>query len=160
MAGVFYYIMNMMKKMSAVEIVRYINNEVGMDIVRVEDNRNVIIHAEHDFLGNEIFFDDYLFCAGSIYSYVNQHGFNDATPNFGTDSYSVPEDPEFGYECFNPDGMHGYDCEFDYGTGIRKFDEEILKNSVEGLKKALKVIEPSKLTTGNEVEFTEDICVW
>jgi hypothetical protein len=60
-----------------------------------------------------------------------------------------------GYKCFNPDGKHGHDCEFNDDTGIRKFDEEILKTAVEGLKKALKVANQSKFTISNEVEFMD-----
>lgn len=151
----FFYIMNMMKKMNAIEIVRYINNEVGMDVARVDDNCNVIIHANHDFLGTAVYFHDYLFCGDSIYSYINQHGFNCEMPEFGTNSYSVTDEPEYGFGCFNPDGVHGHDCEFDDDTGIRKFNEEILKTAVEGLKKALKAVKQSKFTISNEVEFMD-----
>ena len=151
----FYYIMNMMKKMNDVEIVRYINNEVGMDIARVDDNGNVIIHTNHDFLGNPVYFHDYLFCGDSIYSYINQHGFNCEMPEFGTNSYSITDEPDYGFRCFNPDGKHGHDCEFDCDTGIRKFDDEILKTAVEGLKKALKIDDQSKFTISNEVEFMD-----
>jgi hypothetical protein len=147
--------MNMMKKMNAINIVRYINNEVGMDVARVDDNNNVIIHTNHDFLGNTIYFRDYLFYWDSIYFYINQHGFNNGNPVFGTNSYTLPNDPYLGYKCFNPDGMHGHDCEFNDDTGIRKFDEEILKTAVEGLKKALKVTKSSKFTISNEVEFMD-----
>lgn len=143
--------------MNTIEIVRYINIEVGMDIARMDDNCNVIIHANHDFLGNAVYFRDYLFCGDSIYSYINQHGFNCKMPEFGTNSYSISEDPVLGFECFNPDGKHGHDCEFDYDTGIRRFDPEILKTAVKGLKKALKTgdVEPSKFTISNEVEFMD-----
>lgn len=151
----FYYIMNMMKKMNAIEIVQYINNEVGMDAARIDNDNNVIIQANRDFLGNAIFFRDYLFCGDSMYSYINQHGFNNGNPEFETNSYSVTNEPDYGFECFNPDGMHGHDCKFDEDTGIREFDEEILKTAVEGLKKALKVTERSKFTISNEVEFMD-----
>lgn len=151
----FYYIMNMMKKMNAVEIVRYINSEVGMDVARVDDCSNVIISTEHDFLGNAVYFHDYLFCGDSCYSYINQHGFNCEMPEFGTNSYSITEEPDYGFGCFNPDGVHVHDCKFDEDTGIRKFDEEILKTAVEGLKKALKVADQSKFTISNEVEFMD-----
>lgn len=154
----FYYIMNMMKKMDAIEIVRYINNEVGMNIARMDNNCNVLIHTDYDFLGNAIFFDDYLFCSDSIFSYINQHGFDGDKPEFGTNSFSITDDSEYsgdGYECFNPDGMHEHECEFNDVTGIRKFDMEILKNAVEGLKKALKVTEQSNLIISNEVEFMD-----
>ena len=151
----FYYIMNMMKKINAINIVRYINNEVGMDIAHIDDCNNVIISTERDFLGNAVYFRDYLFCGDSIYSYINQHGYNDGKPEFGTNSYTISDEPELGYKCFNPDGKHGHDCEFDEDTGIRRFDEAILKNAVEGLKKALKVDKQSKLTIANEVEFMD-----
>lgn len=151
----FYYIMNMMKKMNAVEIARYINNEVGMDVAHIDDSNNVLICADRDFLGNEIFFNDYLFCGDSIYSYINQHGFNCEMPEFGTNSYSITDEPDLGYKCFNPDGVHGHDCKFDEDTGIRKFDMEILKTAVEGLKKALKVTKSSNLIISNEVEFMD-----
>ena len=151
----FYYIMNMMKKMNAVEIVRYINNEVGMDVARVDNNSNVVINTEHDFLGNVVFFRDFLFCGDSCYSYINQHGFNNGNPEFGTNSYSITDEPDWGYKCFNPGGVHGHDCEYDDDTGIRKFDVEILKTAVEGLKKALNVANQSKFTISNEVEFMD-----
>ena len=145
----------MMKKMNAVEIARYINNEVGMDVAHIDDSNNVLICADRDFLGNEIFFNDYLFCGDSIYSYINQHGFNCEMPEFGTNSYSITDEPDLGYKCFNPDGVHGHDCKFDEDTGIRKFDMEILKTAVEGLKKALKVTKSSNLIISNEVEFMD-----
>jgi hypothetical protein len=147
--------MNMMKKMNAVEIARYINNEVGMNVAHIDDGNNVLICADRDFLGNEIFFNDYLFCGDSIYSYINQHGFNCEMPEFGTNSYSITDEPDWGYKCFNPEGKHGHDCEFDEDTGIRKFDEKILRTAIEGLKKALKVDKQSKFTISNEVEFMD-----
>ena len=64
--------MNMMKKMNAAEIASYINNEVGMDIASVDEINNVTIRARHDFLGNEIYFDDALFFRDLIYPYINQ----------------------------------------------------------------------------------------
>ena len=145
----------MMKKMNAIEIVRYINKKVGMDVARIDNINSVIIDTNRDFLGNAIYFRDFLFCGDSIYSYINQHGFNCEMPEFGTNSYSIAEDADLGFECFNPDGKHGHDCEFDDDTGIRKFDEEILKTAVEGLKKALKVTKSSKFTISNEVEFMD-----
>ena len=152
----FFYIMNMIKKMNAIEIVNYINSEVGMDIARMDDNFNIIIHADNDFLGNVIFFHDYLFCGDSIYSYINQHGVNDGVPEFATNSYSIENDLVLGFECFNIEGMHGHDCDFNYDTGVRKFNTDILKSSVEGLKKALKVADTSsKLIITNEVEFMD-----
>jgi hypothetical protein len=147
--------MNMMKKMNAINIVRYINNEVGMDVAHIDDSNNVLICADRDFLGKAIYFHDYLFCGDSIYSYINQHGFNCEMPEFGTNSYSITDEPDYGFGCFNPDGVHGHDCKFDEDTGIRKFDEEILKTAVEGLKKALKVTKSSKFTISNEVEFMD-----
>ena len=147
--------MNMMKKMKAIEIARYINTEVGMEIAHNDKLCNVVIDINHDFLGNEILFHDYLFCGDLIYSYINQHGFKTGVAVFGTNSYAIPAEPNIGFECFNPDSKHVHDCEFDYDTGIRKFDKEILKNAVEGLKKALKVTERSKLTISNEVEFMD-----
>lgn len=151
----FFYIMNMMKKMNAIEIVRYINSEVGMDVARVDNLTNIVIDTNRDFLGNEIYFRDYLFCGDSIYSYINQHGFNNGNPEFGTNSYNITDEPDWGFGCFNPDGIHGHDCEFDCDTGIRKFNEEILKTAVEGLIKALKVDKQSKFTINNEVEFMD-----
>ena len=151
----FYYIMNMMKKMNAIEIVQYINNEVGMDAARIDDDNNVIIHANRDFLGNAIFFRDYLICGDSIYSYITQEGTSCGIPQFVTHSYCITQEPEIGYECFNSDGKHGHDCKFDEDTGIRKFDMEILKTAVEGLKKALKVTKSSNLIINNEVEFMD-----
>lgn len=151
----FYYIMNMMKKMNPIEIVSYINNNVGMDVARIDQINSVIIDVHHDFLGNAVYFHDYLFCGDSCYSYINQHGFNCEMPEFGTNSYRITDEPEYGFKCFNPDGKHEHDCEYDDDTGIRKFDEEILKTAVEGLIKALKVDKQSKFTISNEVEFMD-----
>ena len=147
--------MNMTKKMNAVEIASYINNEVGMDVASIDDYNGVVINAERDFFGNAVYFNDYLICGDTIYSYINQHGFNCEMPAFCTASYSVIARPDHGFICLNPDGMHGHYCEFDEDTGIRKFDEEILKTAAEGLKKALKVTELSKFTISNEVEFMD-----
>ena len=148
--------MNMTKKMNAVEIASYINNEVGMDIASADESNIVTIRARHDFLGNEIYFDDPLFFCDSIYPYINQWGFDSIDkPNFCTNSFAVETCAEIGFECFNPEGVHNLDCKFDAITGIREFDMETLKNSVEGLKKALKVPESSKLKIADEIEFMD-----
>ena len=155
MAG-FFYIMNMMKKMNAIEIASYINNEVGMDLVRADGNNNVAIYARRDFHGDEIFFDDFLFVDDSIYPYINQRGFDAGnTPDFCTGVYAMMTEPDYGVGCFNPEGAHERKCKFDAATGIREFDMETLKNSAEGLKKALKVPESSKLKIANEIEFMD-----
>ena len=152
----FCYIMNMMKKMNAVEIASYINNEVGMDIASVDESNNVTIRVRHDFLGNEIYFDDSLFFCDSIYSYINQQGFDsNDMPAFYTNSFAGETCAEIGFGCFNPEGVHERKCKFDIATGMREFSMETLKNSVEGLKKALKVPESSKLTITDEVEFMD-----
>lgn len=156
MTGDFYYIMNMMKKMNAVEIASYINNEVGMDIASADKRNNVIIHTRRDFLGAEIYFDDGLFIGDLIYPYINQRGFDSiVNPDFCTGSYAMTAQPEYGIECFNPEGAHEGTCKYDAATGIREFSMETLKNSVEGLKKALRVPESSKLTITDEVEFMD-----
>ena len=148
--------MNMTKKMNAVEIASYINNEVGMDIASVDESNNVTIRARHDFLGNEIYFDDSLFFCDSIYSYINQWGFDsNDKPGFCTNSFAVETYAEIGFGCFNPEGTHERKCKFDIATGMREFSMETLKNSVEGLKKALKVPDQSKFTISNEVEFMD-----
>ena len=148
--------MNMMKKMNAAEIASYINNEVGMDIARVNQCNNVIIYAKRDFHGNEIYFYDFLFVGCSIYHYINQRGFGAfGKPDFCTGLYAMTAQPEHGVCCFNPEGAHEIDCKFDADTGIREFDMETLKNSVDGLKKALKVPEPSKLKIADEIEFMD-----
>ena len=142
--------MNMIKEMTPIEIVHYINDEVGMDIADIDDC-DVRITAYRDFLGNEIYFRDYLFAGEAIYSYINQDKFACGKPYFCTNSFPV-------CKCFNPDGAHGQYCrEFAFNdTGLRKFDEAILKNSIEGLKKALKVTERrSKLRVTDEVEFMD-----
>lgn len=158
MTGDFFYIMNMLKEMTPIEIARYINDEVGMDIADIEDG-DVKIIADRDFLGNEIYFHDYLFSGDAIYSYINQDKFVCGKPYFCTNSFPLREkdsDTFPGCKCFNPDGMHNYYCEFDPDIGLRKFDEEILKNSIEGLKNALKVPEQrSKLIITDEVEFMD-----
>ena len=148
--------MNMTKKMNATEIASYINNEVGMDIASADETNNVTIRARYDFLGNEIYFDSSLFSCDSIYSYINQWGFdsNDKS-NFCTNSFAVETCAEDGFECFNPEGAHERKCKFDAATGIREFSMETLKNSVEGLKKALKVPESSRLKIANEIEFMD-----
>ena len=152
----FCYIMNMTKKMNAVEIASYINNEVGMDIASADEINNVTIRARHDFLGNEIYFDASLFFRDSIYPYINQRGFDSIDkPDFCTASFAVETCAEDGFECFNPEGAHERKCKFDIATGMREFSMETLKNSVEGLKKALKVPESSRLTITDEVEFMD-----
>ena len=146
----------MTKKMNAVEIASYINNEVGMDIASADESNNVIISARRDFLGNEIYFDDSLFFCDSIYPYINQRGFDSIDkPDFCTASFAVETCAEDGFGCFNPEGAHERKCKFDAATGIREFDMETLKNSVKGLKKALKVPESSRLTITDEVEFMD-----
>ena len=146
----------MTKKMNAIEIASYINNEVGMDIARADENNNVIIHTRRDFHGNEIYFDDALFFRDSIYPYINQRGFDAGnTPDFCTGVYAMMTEPDYGVGCFNPEGAHERKCKFDAATGIREFDMETLKNSVDGLKKALKVPESSKLKIADEIEFMD-----
>ena len=160
MAG-FFYIMHvnqkeLFMKMNAAEIASYINNEVGMDIACPDGNNNVIIYARRDFHGDEIFFDDFLFVDDSIYPYINQRGFDAGnTPDFCTGVYAMMMEPDYGVGCFNPEGAHERKCKFDAATGIREFDMETLKNSVDGLKKALKVPESSKLTITDEIEFMD-----
>ena len=152
----FFYIMNMKKKMNAIEIASYINNEVGMDIARTNQCNNVIIYARRDFHGNEIFFDDFLFVDDSIYPYINQRGFDAIDkPDFCTGIYAMMAEPDYGVGCFNPEGAHERKCKFDAATGIREFSMETLKNSVEGLKKVLKVPESSKLKIAVEIEFMD-----
>lgn len=148
--------MTMTMKMNAVEIASYINNEVGMDIARADGNNNVAIYARRDFPGNEIFFDDFLFVDDSIYPYINQRGFDAGnTPDFCTGVYAMMTEPDYGVGCFNPEGAHERKCKFDIATGMREFSMETLKNSVEGLKKALKVPESSKLKIADEIEFMD-----
>ena len=148
--------MDMMKKMNAIEIASYINNEVVMDIARGDQNNNVTIYARRDFHGDEIYFDDFLFVDYSIYSYINQRGFVAIDKSdFCTSCAAVTAQPEYGVGCFNPEGVHERKCKFDIATGMREFDMETLKNSVEGLKKALKVPESSKLKIADEIEFMD-----
>ena len=148
--------MNMTKKMNAAEIASYINNEVGMDIASADEINNVTICARHDFLGNEIYFDDTMFFCDSIYPYINQQGFDsNDKPAFYTNSFAVETCAVARFECFNPEGAHERKCKFDIATGMREFSMETLKNSVEGLKKALKVPESSKLKIANEIEFMD-----
>ena len=152
----FCYIMDMTKKMNAAEIASYINNEVGMDIASADEINNVTIRARYDFLGNEIYFDNSLFFCDSIYPYINQQGFDsNDMPYFCTNSFAVETCAEARFECFNPEGAHERKCKFDIATGMREFDMETLKNSVDGLKKALKVPASSKLTITDEIEFMD-----
>ena len=148
--------MNMTKKMNATEIASYINNEVGMDIASADEINNVTIRARYDFLGNEIYFDNSLFSCDTIYSYINQWGFdsNDKS-NFCTNSFAVETWAEAGFGCFNSEGAHERKCKFDIATGMREFSMETLKNSIDGLKKALKVPESSRLKIANEIEFMD-----
>ena len=142
--------------MNSIEIASYINNEVGMDIASVDEINNVTIRARRDFLGNEIYFDDSLFFCDSIYPYINQQGFDsNDMPYFCTNSFAVETCAVARFECFNPEGAHERKCKFDIATGMREFSMETLKNSVEGLKKALKVPESSKLKIANEIEFMD-----
>ena len=148
--------MNMMKKMNAAEIASYVNNEVGMDIASTDESNNVTIRARHDFLGNEIYFDDALFFRDLIYSYINQAGFDsNYKPYFCSNFDAIKTWTEVGFGCFNPEGVHERKCKFDIATGMREFSMETLKNSVEGLKKALKVPESSRLKIANEIEFMD-----
>ena len=148
--------MNMTKKMNTVEIASYINNEVGMDIASADESNNVTIRARRDFPGNEIYFDDVLFFRDSIYPYINQQGFDsNDKPVFYTNSFAVETCAEARFECFNPEGAHERKCKFDIATGMLEFSMETLKNSVEGLKKALKVSEPSRLKIVDEIEFMD-----
>ena len=148
--------MNMTKKMNAIEIASYINNEVCMDIASADESNNVIIRARRDFPGNEIYFDDALFFRDSIYPYINQRGFDSIDkPDFCTASFALETCAEIGFGCFNPEGVHERKCKFDIATGMREFNMETLKNSVEGLKKALKVPESSKLKIADEIEFMD-----
>ena len=146
----------MTKKMNAVEIASYINNEVGMDIASADESNNVTIRARRDFPGNEIYFDDALFFRDSIYPYINQRGFDSIDkPDFCTASFALETCAEDGFGCFNPEGARERKCKFDAATGMREFDMETLKNSVEGLKKALKVPESSRLKIADEIEFMD-----
>lgn len=148
--------MDMTKKMNAIEIASYINNEVGMDIASADESNNVTIYVRRDFHDDEIFFDDFLFVDDSIYPYINQWGFDAGnTPDFCTGVYAMMTEPDYGVGCFNPEGAHERKCKFDAATGIREFDMETLKNSVDGLKKALKVPESSKLKIADEIEFMD-----
>ena len=148
--------MNMTKKMNAVEIASYINTAVGTDIASDDESNNVIMRVRRDFLGNEIYFDDALFFRDSIYPYINQRGFDSIDkPDFCTASFAVETCAEIGFGCFNPEGVHERKCKFDIATGMREFSMETLKNSVEGLKKALKVPELSKLKIADEIEFMD-----
>ena len=148
--------MDMTKKMNVAEIASYINNEVGMDIASADESNNVTIRTRHDFLGNEIYFDDALFFRDSIYPYINQRGFDsNDKPDFCTGGFAVKTCAEDGLGCFNPEGAHERKCKFDIATGMREFSMETLKNSVEGLKKALKVTESSRLKIADEVEFMD-----
>lgn len=148
--------MDMTKKMNAAEIASYINNEVGMDIASADESNNVTIRVRHDFLGNEIYFDDALFFRDLIYPYINRRGFDAIDkPDFCTASFAVATHAKIGFGCFNPEGAHERKCKFDIATGMREFSMETLKNSVEGLKKVLKVPESSKLKIADEIEFMD-----
>ena len=57
--------------MNAAEIASYINNEVGMDIARIDDYNGVVINAERDFFGNAVYFNDYLICSHLTNPYLS-----------------------------------------------------------------------------------------
>ena len=143
---------------TANEIVAIINETVGMDICYADGVDDIKIETKNDAEGNEIRFDDYLFCGDSFYHYVNQQGMVDDLLNITLNSYPLDEDENYNDKCINEDGKHDDYCSFSVNIddiGVWTFDEETFNNVLEGLKNVLKVTKSSKFTISNEVEFMD-----
>lgn len=143
---------------TANEIVDIVNETVGMDICYADGADDIKIETNNDAEGNEICFNDYLFCSDSFYHYINQQGMTDDRLDFTLNSYPVDDDETYNDKCINEDGEHDDFCDFSVNAddiGMWTFEEETFINVLEGLKKALKVTEQSKLAISNEVEFMD-----
>ena len=143
---------------TANEIVAIVNETVGMDICHADGNDDIKIDTDNDAEGNGICFHDYLFCDDSFYHYVNQQGMVDDRLDITLNSYPVDDDEDYNDKCINRDGEHDDFCDLSVNIddiSVWTFEEETFINVLEGLKKALKVTEQSKLTISNEVEFMD-----
>lgn len=158
MTLVFSILYNMRITRTANEIVDIVNETVGMDICYADGADDIKIETKNDAEGNEICFNDYLFCSDSFYHYVNQQGMTDDRLDITLNGYPLDDDEDYNDKCINRDGEHDDFCDFSVNAddiGMWTFDEETFINVLEGLKKALKVTKQSKLTISNEVEFMD-----
>lgn len=124
------------------EIVAITNETVGMDICYADGADDIKIETKNDAEGNEICFNDYLFCGDSFYHYVNQQGMVDDRLDITLNSYPVDDDENYNDKCINPDGAHDDFCDFSVNIddiGVWTFDEDTFINVLEGLKTILKV---------------------
>lgn len=125
------------------EIADIINEVIGMDISHVDIDDDVKIDAWNDVEGNEIFFNDYIFCGDEFYHYVNQQGMTDdgLRPYFTLNGYPVADVAENNDKCFNRDGEHDDYCVYSVAGDVGEwtFDEETFNNTLEGLKIVFKV---------------------
>lgn len=157
MTLVFSILYNMKITRTANEIVAIINETVGMDICYADGADDIKIETKNDAEGNEICFNDYLFCCGSFYHYVNQQGMVDDRLDITLNSYPVDDDENYNDKCINPDGAHDDFCNFSVNIddiGVWTFDEETFNNVLEGLKTVLKVNKTQPLVIlDDEEEF-------
>lgn len=139
------------------EIAAIVNETVGMDICHLEGVDDIKIYATNDAEGNEIRFNDYLFCSDSFYHYVNQQGMVDDRLDITLNGYPVDDDEDYNDKCLNRDGEHDDFCDFSVNIddiGVWTFDEETFSNVLEGLKTVLKVNKTQQLVIlDDEEEF-------
>ena len=148
MTLVFSILYNMRITRTANEIVAIINETVGMDICYADGADDIKIETKNDAEGNEICFNDYLFCADSFYHYVNQQGMVDDRLDITLNSYPVDDDENYNDKCINKDGEHDDFCDFSVNIDdieVWTFDEETFINVLEGLKTVLKVNKTQQL---------------
>lgn len=127
---------------TSAEIVKAVNEAIGMDISYIEDDGDIKIDTDSDAEGNEIHFHDYLFCGDRLYNYVNQQGTLDDRLYITLNSCAVDDDEYYNDKCFNRDGAHDDFCDVwvnDDGNISWTFDEDTFINVLEGLKLLLKV---------------------
>lgn len=157
MTLVFSILYNMRITRTANEIVAIVNETVGMDICYADGAEDIKIETKNDAEGNEICFNDYLFCGGSFYHYVNQQGMVDDRLDITLNSYPVDDDEDHNDKCNNKDGEHDDYCRFSVNIddiGVWTFDEETFNNVLEGLKTVLKVKNDQQLVIlDDEEEF-------
>lgn len=139
------------------EIAAIVNETVGMDICHLEGVDDIKIYATNDAEGNEIRFNDYLFCSDSFFHYVNQQGMVDDRLDITLNGYPVDDDEDYNDKCLNRDGEHDDFCDFSVNIddiGVWTFDEETFSNVLEGLKTVLKVNKTQQLVIlDDEEEF-------
>lgn len=142
MTLVFSILYNMRITRTANEIVAIVNETVGMDICYADGVGDIRIVTNNDAEGNEICFNDYLFCSDSFYHYINQQGMMDDRLDITLNSYPVDDDETYNDKCINEDGEHDDFCDFSVNVddiGVWTFEEETFINVLEGLKTVLKV---------------------